>query len=243
MDPFDLRPRDTLADRIENQLREAIAGGAFQVGHKLPSEAQLTEAFGASRTVVRQALASLRRAGLVEARQGAGVFVVAHMPQALLKTSLQSGAQHLHLASSLEILEIRAPVEIAAAGLAAARRSPAQEQQLFELHSEFLTCMREGKPAREADYNLHLGIARAAGNPQFIRFLQDFGQTTIPRVKIVPEHDGGARHQYMELLAAEHHAIVLAISQRDTQTAEEAMRKHLHGSQVRHRALLQEGAG
>ncbi|MEB2847170.1 FCD domain-containing protein [Rhizobiales bacterium RZME27] len=239
MDHFDLRPRDTLAERIESQLRGAIAGGTFQVGDKLPSEAQLTEAFCASRTVVRQALAALRRAGLVEARQGAGVFVVAHTPPAASKPAIE----HLHLASSLEILEIRTPVEIAAAGLAAARRSPAQEEQLFELHAEFLTCMRDGTPAREADYHLHLAIAQAAGNPQFVRFLREFGQATIPRVKIVPENNGEAQRKYLELLATEHNAVILAISQRDPQAAEEAMRRHLHGSQMRHRALLQEGAG
>lgn len=58
-------------------LREQIVGGRFAVGEKLPSEARLTEAFSVSRTVIREAIATLRADGLVEPRQGAGVFVLA----------------------------------------------------------------------------------------------------------------------------------------------------------------------
>ncbi|MCJ9753491.1 winged helix-turn-helix domain-containing protein, partial [Neorhizobium sp. BETTINA12A] len=49
----------TLVSRLGETLRQAIAAGQFPPGSRLPSEAQLTEAHGVSRTVVREAIASL----------------------------------------------------------------------------------------------------------------------------------------------------------------------------------------
>ena len=65
-----------LAERVVATLRAQIAGGEIGPGQKLPTEGQLTETFGVSRTVVREAIASLATDGLVESRQGAGVFVL-----------------------------------------------------------------------------------------------------------------------------------------------------------------------
>src|SRR5688572_587701 len=65
----------TLVVQVSNTLRNAILGGKYHPGEKLPSEAKLTEAHGVSRTVVREAIAALRADGLVEPRRGAGVFV------------------------------------------------------------------------------------------------------------------------------------------------------------------------
>ena len=47
--------KDTLAERIGNDLRQAITSGGFSPGDKLPSEAQLTLSHGVSRTVVCRA--------------------------------------------------------------------------------------------------------------------------------------------------------------------------------------------
>lgn len=60
---------------ISEQLRRQIIGGEYQPGEQLPSEAQLVERFGASRTTIRQAIANLISQGLAASHQGKGVFV------------------------------------------------------------------------------------------------------------------------------------------------------------------------
>lgn len=60
---------------IAAALRSEIESEAFKVGDRLPPEPDLIARFEASRTTVRQALAELRDAGLVNMRQGLGVFV------------------------------------------------------------------------------------------------------------------------------------------------------------------------
>jgi GntR family transcriptional regulator len=62
------------AQEIEAVLRERIRTHADS-GSRLPSETDLSEAFGVSRVTVREALASLERKGLILRRQGLGTFV------------------------------------------------------------------------------------------------------------------------------------------------------------------------
>jgi GntR family transcriptional regulator len=63
---------------ISEKLRGQIAAGDYLPGEKLPSEHQLMATFGVSRITVRQAIANLVNQGLVQARQGKGVFVTLH---------------------------------------------------------------------------------------------------------------------------------------------------------------------
>jgi GntR family transcriptional regulator len=60
---------------IAEDLRAQLASGELAAGRILPSEADLSAAYDASRVTVRKALESLREEGLVDARQGFGWFV------------------------------------------------------------------------------------------------------------------------------------------------------------------------
>lgn len=62
---------------IADSLRERIAGGELTAGRLLPSEAELSRQYAASRMTVRRALELLRDEGLVDARQGFGWFAAA----------------------------------------------------------------------------------------------------------------------------------------------------------------------
>ena len=62
---------------IADDLRERVGRGKFAAGRLLPSEAELSGAYDASRVTVRKALEALREEGLVDARQGFGWFVAA----------------------------------------------------------------------------------------------------------------------------------------------------------------------
>ena len=70
----------TLAQRVVAGLKDKILAGDLPPGRKLPSEAELIEEFGVSRTVVREAVSRLQAEGLVETFQGRGSFVLA-MPE------------------------------------------------------------------------------------------------------------------------------------------------------------------
>ncbi|NER80158.1 MAG: GntR family transcriptional regulator [Leptolyngbya sp. SIO1D8] len=60
---------------ISEQLKQQIEAGQYEPGERLPSEFDLGEAFGVSRTTIRRAIANLIQQGLVTTQQGKGIFV------------------------------------------------------------------------------------------------------------------------------------------------------------------------
>ena len=69
--------RSAIWKSIAETLAVEIAGGHYQPGDRLPTEAQFATRFGVNRHTVRHALAALAEAGTVHTRRGAGVFVAA----------------------------------------------------------------------------------------------------------------------------------------------------------------------
>lgn len=224
----------TLVVKVADLIRGQINQGLYKPGDRLPSEINLTREFGVSRTVLREAVASLRSDGMLEPRQGAGVFV--------LEQSERRPFDNLDLArvsSMIEMLELRTAVEGDAAGLAALRRSPGQEEMLIEAFNAFRIKALAGEPTAESDFAFHLCIAQATNNPRFSDFLQVLGPMLIPR-RAVASNDQETNLPIADLnrLIAEHEAILIAIQDGDEDRARQAMREHLKNSQIRYRSML-----
>lgn len=227
--------RRNLVATVSAALREAILQGEMKPGDKLPSEAGLTKRFGVSRTVVREAIASLRADGLVEPRHGVGVFVLNASPATGLSFQTFETAR---ISSIIEILELRTAVEIEAAGLAAIRRSPAQEEVIFERYDDLEALIAAGRPTTAADFAFHLAIADASNNPRFREFLEMMGRNVIPRASLQDGQSERTASGYLEQIQAEHRRIAEAISARDEDAARDAVRTHLKGSLLRYRNFI-----
>ena len=229
------RARRNLVAEVVQELRDQIGGGAFAVGDRLPSEAQLTESFSVSRTVIREAIATLRADGLVEPRQGAGVFVLEPVEAAQRPFQIVDLDK---ISSIIEMLELRTAVEMEAA----ARRSPAQEEEIYDAEAEVRALAREGQATTEADFRFHRAVALAANNPRFVEFLDVMGPTVIPRSNLQVSASQRSPESYIALISGEHRAIADAIAAGDAGAARDAMRKHLKGSQQRYRSLLRDSS-
>jgi GntR family transcriptional regulator len=101
--------RKTLTDVAQQELRKAITTGTYRPGSQLPTEAELCEMLGVSRTVVREALRVLEDDGLVARRHGVGTFVRNHpilknlnfnfgITEMIESAGLQPGTNHLAIA-------------------------------------------------------------------------------------------------------------------------------------------------
>ncbi|MBB4124605.1 FadR/GntR family transcriptional regulator [Martelella radicis] len=225
----------TLAMKVGQAIRELIQSGQFQPGDRLPTEARLADKFGVSRTVVREAIASLRTDGLVNPRRGSGVFVLEPNDTPLLPFQ---NIELERISSLIEVLELRTAIEAEAVRLAAMRRSPSAEEEIVDHHRAIGRLITEGKSTIEADFALHLAITKAANNPRFVQFLELFGPTAIPRAALVREGEDQTPASYLHQIHEEHRHIVEAISNGDPEMAYKAMREHLLGSQRRYRSLL-----
>jgi GntR family transcriptional regulator, transcriptional repressor for pyruvate dehydrogenase complex len=228
--------RRNLVSATADALRHMVQAGEVPVGGKLPSTVVLTERFNVSRTVVREAIAALQADGLLESRQGAGVFVIAERPA---QTFGFASAEPSRISSMIELLEIRTALEVEAAGLASQRHSPAQAEAIYEACRDIDTLIDDGQPTSQADLQFHLTIADATNNGRFREFLEMMGQSLIPRRVFQPGADGeGVPRNYLQQIQKEHRAIADAIARQDDEAAREAMRTHLRGSQARYRGLL-----
>lgn len=217
--------RVSAAEAVLADLRGAIERGELLVGRRLPSEAALGARYGVSRAVVREALRSCETLGLTRTRTGSGTYVIAdHVP-----TALTVGTY-----SSQDLLEARPHVEIPAAGLAAARRTAAQRDELRRLAGEMDT---ERDPAQwvRIDTAFHSAIARASGNQVFA----DLHSTLAPALARQSETLNLVAHR-RDAANREHGVILAAIDARAPQDAEAAMAEHL--AQVR-RAVEELTAG
>ncbi|MET3924301.1 FadR/GntR family transcriptional regulator [Devosia sp. 2618] len=227
-----------LADLVVGTLRKRISAGEYRVGGKLPTEHQMTTIFGVSRTVVREAIAALAADGLVEPRQGAGVFVVGN---AATPFSSIGAERSNKISVAINVLEVRMGIEIESAGLAAVRRSTSQEAAIHETWNEFNRLLKLRIPTGKSDFAFHRAIAAATNNPFYIEVLDGLGSRTIPCDVASPwGTESVLTYEYQQGLQQEHLTILRAISAQDPDAAREAMRHHLSLSQDRYRNRLRE---
>ncbi|PJI38217.1 MAG: GntR family transcriptional regulator [Rhizobium sp.] len=225
-----------LFEIVVQTLRSQILAGEFAVGEKLPTESRMTEIFGVSRTVVREAVAVLAAEGLVEARHGAGVFVLDHPTRKISAITADMGNR---ISQAVNVLEVRMGIEIESAGLAAQRRSPSQEASIQEAFFEFERLLHRGEPTGKADFAFHREIAAATNNPFYVEILDALGDRTIPCDRNSPWFSIEVLSEdYLSRLQREHLRILQAISAGDADAARDAMRAHLKAAQDRYRQRL-----
>ncbi len=70
-----LEREQRLYERVVEKVLDLISSGEWKPGYRLPSESKLSEAFGVSRTVVREAVKALEARGVLESATGSGVSV------------------------------------------------------------------------------------------------------------------------------------------------------------------------
>src|SRR5687767_4457463 len=117
--------RVSFADQVYAQLQRLIQRGEYPTNSRLPPEQELSQRFGVSRPIIRQALRRLALEGVVESRKGSGTIV--RMGQ----TSLQSGFPPLNsVADVQQFYEFRVDIESRAAALASERHTLEQLREI-----------------------------------------------------------------------------------------------------------------
>ena len=225
-----------LVQSVANELRTVISGGSLTVGHKLPSEAKLCKTYNVSRTVIRETIAALRTEGLIDTKKGSGTYVI-NTKERVTATSISIGHPE-NLSSTLEMLEFRAAIEIEAVAIAAVRRSPAQEEAIFECLYAMEQANITDKSSSVLDFRFHTLIAEATNNPWFRKILAMMGADAIPRARLLVNFSEQVVIDYTKQLSTEHRQIADALAAKNPLLARKTMRTHLKGGQNRYRKLL-----
>ena len=187
------------------QLATAIRLGVYPRGTSLPAERDLAELLGVSRATLREAMAALRQAGLVETTRGrSGGTIVT------LKAGTPSARAAARISPSrrqdwLDALDYRRIVEPGAAALAAARPlDDVRRQQLEQAHADVAAA---DKPAahRQADSRFHLTIAALTGSARTVQAVTSVQGTLHEMLLAIPVMGTNIAHsdrQHARLVAA-----------------------------------------
>lgn len=220
---FQKIPAQALSDSVARQLLDNIDAGAFPRGSKLPTEAVLAQQFGVSRTVVREAIARLKHEGVVEPRQGSGVFVT---EQAGIKPLRIDYTEVSSPDAVLQIVELRRAIEAEVAAQAAKRRSAEDLQAIEAALVQIGVDVAAGGDGVAADVAFHRALAQATRNPYFIKTLEFLSQYLEAATAVTRGNE--ARYEdFSRQVREEHEAIVAAIRAGDEMAARNAAQTHM----------------
>jgi GntR family transcriptional regulator, transcriptional repressor for pyruvate dehydrogenase complex len=226
--------RTKLVPALTEALRREIREGRLRPGDRLPTEAELGLSAGVSRTVVREAVASLRAEGLVETRQGAGAFVTPSSTHVQWIGDITTST----VEDIIAVLELRMAIEIEAATLAAVRRTQSDLEAIEQALLDFSAQRHLAKDTIEADARFHRSLALATHNVHFVKCLDSLGEFAFPRRHLPAAlRQGEEISEHLERAEREHKAIYDAVMARDVTMAASTMRLHLGGSKSRYAAM------
>ena len=219
----------TLTDRVCEALMQLINGEDFQPGSRLPSELKMASRFGVSRTVIREAVSRLKSEGLVESRQGSGVFVRDRNMNAPFRIdpNIMDSIQ-----SVLQVVELRLSLEGEIAALAAKRRTREQMAAIKRALKQIELDEQANKNGVESDIVFHRSIAEATGNPHFLALIEFLFNFLIKATLITRSYEA-TKTTLSQQVKEEHQRIVDAISRQDAEAARAAARQHMEGASRR----------
>lgn len=202
--------------------------GQLRAGQRLPSERDLSEQFGVSRTVIREAVRGLEAKGVVEVKSGRGLQVASVSSAQVSETFdlYVRGQQIKDIVQPDDISEVREMLELRIVELACQRAS---DDDLVEIQKAFdlIDKSRDSDEAAENDSNFHLAIAQAAHNPLLVTLLESVNATIrIIRRESLQQPGRKAEAQ------RQHRGVLDALLVRDATAALTAMAAHLEDSQA-----------
>ncbi len=211
-----------LSEQVAQAMAAEIRTGRQAVGDKLPTEAALAVQFAVSRTVVREAVSRLKSLGLVDSRQGSGMYVK------------DPGFSPLHFDARcalskqavIQMVEVRRALEAEVAALAATRRTPDDAQRIRLAMAALDGAVQAGGDGVNEDVQFHRVIADAAGNPFLIGTLSWLGQFLRGATRVTRANEA-RRTDFVHQVQSEHEQIVLAIEAGDATAARQAATRHM----------------
>lgn len=222
-----IRRNEHLPARIAAQIGSDIQEGRLKPGDKLPTEHFLAKSLGVSRSVVREAIAQLRNEGLVETRQGVGAFVTERQSRTI---RIDEG-ELFERDSFRDLFQLRIPLEIEAAGLAAVHYTQADLERIDEALARMTGSEKWTDEGIDADLAFHRAVAEATGNDYFALFIGFIAERIS--MAIAAARARVELEEIVNVTIDEHVVVRDAIASRDPKAARDAMRKHLLGAASR----------
>lgn len=204
-------------EKVVEKLKESIANGEILPGDPLPSERQLMDDFGVSRSSLREAFRVMELLGLIESIPGKGRFV--RHPRTL---SEDKETIRLEDSAILELMEARRVLDPAIAAESAMRATPSDLTRMLRVITATEKRLGDPNGRAESDFNFHLVLAEATHNFIFVNITHmNFDLIMATHDKIYNLLDD------RDAFLLEHRAMYEAILDHDVERAREAAGQHI----------------
>lgn len=216
---------ETLSRRIAREIIGSIIQGHYAPGDLLPTEDDLCEQLGVSRSVVREATKAITILGMIRSRQGRGTEVLPYenwnefAPEVIeARRDLQTVDEFL-----VHLLELRRIIEVEAVALAAERATRDDVSTLRSLVDSMDQVGDDVDAFARLDVAFHDAVLAATGNRPLRSLLRSIEPALLTaRTVSLSTRPAGVRRS-----TKEHRAILAAIADRSTTRARRAMTTHL----------------
>lgn len=198
-----------------------IREGIFSPGQQLPSERDLVEQMGLSRTAVREALRGLASCGVIEILSGRGAFVRRISPELLVDSD--SLLYILEKETFLHAIEVRRILEVETVALAAVRATEEDLSEMERVLRSVEDAVASGENPLGQSSQFHLVVAKAAHNPVLYSMVKPFVRLITRSAPLIGKHVP----QSIQQEYPQHRALYDAIRQRNPEEARAHMRRHL----------------
>ncbi len=217
---------EPLSAQVAEQIIDLITRRELKPGDTLPSQQELSESLGVSRTVVREGLQLLTGLGVIRSSQGIRAQIIETDPgRFLMALRVSAGVGDEGIYKLLDVREILEPEIAAIAAVKVTREDVARLERAVSRMEEDLTA-DDMEDYVAADNAFHIGLAEATGNGLLVYILTPLISLLQEMRRIAVRAKGAT-----EEAQACHRAIVGKLKDRDPDGAREAMRTHL--AQVR----------
>jgi GntR family transcriptional repressor for pyruvate dehydrogenase complex len=208
---------------VASSIEEAILNGNLKVGEKLPSEQELADQFGVSRNILREALRDIRARGLVEIKNGAGIYIT--KPTFSDVERMLNRVVVLSDSTIKDYYEVRFALEVIACELAASRISKEEIQELQKIYEDMKKNVSKRDVLTNLDFEFHNVITKATNNNLFCSFLQPL--QSIMTYMFNQSYSTASQKEALE----GHDKILAALTKGKPTLAKDAMINHLKNSE------------
>ena len=223
-----IRISQTLSQKIERKIEEAIRQKKLVAGTKLPSEKELCESFAVSRTALREALRRLSARGLIVIRKGSGMVVS--------EIKIEDAINSLNLYYDLkfdsnlitQIIEVRRLFEPEIARLASRNRTEDDLKLLKENLAELTKCDPDNTQLEVDMINrFHMNLSKATGNPIIIISMEPI-YSLLPRMRnLIYANVEGEKEYTLRLQQCIYDAVLAQDDQRAYQYSVELLERNM----------------
>lgn len=214
-------------EKVTAQIKNAILEKRLGPGARLPAERELVEIFGTSRVTVRAAILTLKNAGLLNIRKGAGggTFVTEDMGGESVSVLLRDIIQWKNIGIR-HVIEVRTIIEPRIAFLAAKNANAEDVEKILATLRELEHFFKVKTKFKSTDENFHKALAAAARNPLLSVF-----QSALIDVLFKFIYDVVWQEEHKGSILLHHRRIAEKVGKRDPEGAMQAMADHLDDMQ------------